>query len=75
MKRKGMNAFTICSQLRIWPRENQEPFLRTAEAMGPAGVGRALDLLAAIDHQSKSGVGDAATNIERFILELASSTI
>lgn len=73
MKRKGMNLFTICSQLRIWPRENQEPFMRTAEAMGPTGVARALDLLATIDHKSKSGVGEASTNIERFILQLAPS--
>jgi len=70
MKRQGINAFTICSQLRIWPRENQEPFLRTAESMGTSGVRVALDLLAKVDHQSKSGVGEAATNVERFILSM-----
>src|SRR2546421_3426975 len=68
MKRSGMNAFSICSALRIWPRENQEPFLRTAAAMGESGAGRALSLLAKVDHHSKSGVGQAATNIEQFIL-------
>jgi DNA polymerase III subunit delta len=72
MRRQGMNSFTICSQLRIWPKENQEAFMRTAEAMGVSGVRVALDLLAKVDHQSKSGVGEAATNVERFILSLGS---
>ena len=31
----------------------------------------ALDLLTEIDKQSKSGVGDAAENVERFILAMA----
>ncbi len=74
MQRSGMNAFSICSALRIWPREAQDPFLRTASALGPDGSARALDLLARIDLQSKSGVGDAATNVERFILELGQLT-
>ncbi len=74
MQKSGMNAFAICSALRIWPREAQEPFLRTAKTLGPAGSAQALDLLARIDLQSKSGVGDAATNVERFILELGQLT-
>ena len=72
MKRKGMNESAICSALRVWPRENQGPFLKTAAAMGEAGVARALDLLATVDLQSKSGVGEFATNVERFLLEMAS---
>lgn len=71
MKRKGANPFTICQQLRIWPRELQGPFMKTADTLGDRGVARALDLLAEVDLQSKSGVGDAATNVERFILTLA----
>jgi DNA polymerase-3 subunit delta len=71
MRRKGMNAFSIGAALRIWPRENQEPFVRTAESFGSAGVAKALDLLATVDYQSKSGVGDAAANVERFILDMA----
>jgi len=71
LKRKGMNTFAICSQLRIWPRENQEPFMRTAISMGETGARRALALLAKTDQRSKSGVGEAATNIEQFILALA----
>ncbi len=40
MRRRGMNAFSIGSALRIWPRENQEPFVRTAEALGASGAAR-----------------------------------
>jgi DNA polymerase-3 subunit delta len=71
MRGQGMNPFAIGSALRIWPRENQEPFVRTATALGPAGLARAIDLLAQTDCRSKSGIGDAATNVEAFILELA----
>jgi len=70
MKKAGMNPFTIAQQLRIWPRELQQPFFKTAEALGEGGVARGLDLLAEIDRQSKSGVGDAASNVERFLLSI-----
>ena len=71
MKRKGTSDATIFQALRIWPRENQSPFLQTAATMGDAGVARALDLLATVDKNSKSGVGEFATNVERFLLQLA----
>jgi len=71
LRRKGVPAAAVCQQLRIWPREIQGPFMKTAESLGEHGVARALDLLAEIDHQSKSGVGDAAKNVERFILQLS----
>lgn len=70
MKRKGVPPFTIAQQLRLWPREIQQPFFQTADALGDAGVARATDLLADIDLRSKSGLGDAASNVERFILEM-----
>ena len=70
MKRKGESDFSICQALRIWPRDNQAPFLKTAVTMGSAGVARALDLLATVDRNSKSGVGEFATNVERFLLEM-----
>jgi DNA polymerase-3 subunit delta len=55
-----------------WKYKNRLPqFIQSAKALGKAGHARALDLLAEIDHQSKSGVGDAASNVERFILQLA----
>jgi DNA polymerase-3 subunit delta len=71
MKRKGLQPFAICQQLRIWPREIQGPFFQTAEALGDAGAARAIDLLADVDLRSKSGLGDAASNVERFILQMA----
>ena len=71
MRRRGMQPFAIAQALRIWPREAQQPFLKTADAMGDAGVARAIDLLAEIDRQTKSCVGDAAENVERFLLSLA----
>jgi DNA polymerase-3 subunit delta len=68
MKRSGMQAAAITSALRIWPREMQQPFMETAIALGEKGVARAIDLLAELDQQSKSGVGNAAENVERFLL-------
>lgn len=73
MRRKGMNGFAIASTLKIWPRELQEPFIKTAEQLGENGVARAVDLLVEIDHQSKTGVGDAAENVERFLLTVGES--
>lgn len=68
MRKQGMNSFSIGSALKIWPRDLQEPFVKTAERLGAPGVARAVDLLVEIDHQSKSGVGDAAENVERFLV-------
>lgn len=52
-------------------RDNMAKFVANAKSLGPAGLRRTLDLLAEIDRQSKSGVGNAAENIERFILSTA----
>ena len=54
-----------------WKYKDRFPqFLKVSQRMGDPGAGRALDLLAEVDHHSKSGVGDAAGNVERFILGL-----
>ena len=71
MLRQGQNAFTIGQTLRIWPRELQQKFVDTAQSLGEPGLARAVDLLAKIDYQTKTGVGDAAENVERFILAMA----
>ena len=47
-------------------------FVQTAEQMGDDGLYRALNLLVEVDRQSKSGVGDAAENVERFLLTVGS---
>jgi DNA polymerase III delta subunit len=70
MLRAGQNAFTIGQTLRIWPRDLAEQFVKTARAMGEAGLRSAVDLLAEIDYQTKTGIGDAADNVERFILTM-----
>jgi DNA polymerase III delta subunit len=51
-----------------------DQFTASAKSLGPDGYARALDLLTEIDKNSKSGVGDAAANVERFILALAPET-
>ena len=71
MLRRGDNAFTIGQALRIWPREMQQKFVETVKSLGEGGRKRAVDLLAEIDYQTKTGVGDAAGNVERFLLALA----
>ena len=47
-----------------------EQFKNTANAIGKKNVGRLVDALAEVDYKSKTGVGDAAENVERFILGL-----
>src|SRR5688572_24946648 len=55
-----------------WKYKDRLPLLvRTAQQIGPAGVGRAIDALAEIDRRTKSGFGGAAENVERFILSLS----
>ncbi|MGD0462704.1 MAG: DNA polymerase III subunit delta [Tepidisphaeraceae bacterium] len=71
MLREGQNAFTIGQALRIWPRDVQQRFVDTVQSLGERGRRRAVDLLAEIDFQTKTGVGDAAENVERFLLSLA----
>ena len=55
----------------IWRYEGFEnEFRRFAVSLGPAKVGRLIDQLAEADWRSKSGLGDAVSNIERFLLAL-----
>jgi DNA polymerase-3 subunit delta len=68
MKQRGANPFQIAKDLKIWPAEKGTAFVQTAGRLGEAGLRRALDRLVEVDHQSKSGVGDAAENVERFLL-------
>ena len=68
MKKRGANPGQIASELKIWPAEKGIAFVQTAERMGKDGLYRALNLLVEVDHQSKSGVGDAVENVERFLL-------
>jgi DNA polymerase III delta subunit len=49
-------------------KERFDGFKRNANALGIAGVARLIDDLAEVDRRSKSGLGDAAGNVERFLL-------
>jgi DNA polymerase-3 subunit delta len=71
MRRKRIPDATIARACRIFDPRQQQPFFKTAEKLGEAGVNRAVNLLADVDLRSKSGVGDAMGNVERFILSLA----
>jgi DNA polymerase-3 subunit delta len=71
MRRKRVPDAVIARACRIFDPRQQRPFFQTAERLGDSGVNRAVNLLAQIDLRSKSGVGDAAGNVERFILSLA----
>ncbi|MBC8105240.1 MAG: DNA polymerase III subunit delta [Anaerolineae bacterium] len=56
----------------VWKYKDRLPlFLKTAKSLGKARHAKAVDLLAEIDRRSKSGLGDAAANVERFILSLS----
>jgi DNA polymerase III subunit delta len=70
MLARGQDAWTIGQTLRIWPREQAQRFVQTVKSLGPPGLARAVDLLAQIDYQTKTGVGEAAENVERFLLSL-----
>ncbi len=71
MRKEGQNAGAIAQELKIWPRETVDPFFRTAAALGEDGAAKALDLLAEVDYHIKTGVGQAATNVEDFLMGVA----
>jgi len=71
LRKKKLPPAVIAKELRIWPMDVVTPFFQTVDALGEAGAKRAIDLLALIDKQSKSGVGNATDNVERFLLSLA----
>jgi DNA polymerase III delta subunit len=43
---------------------------QNARRLGHSCLANAVDLLAEIDRRTKSGLGDAAGNVERFILSM-----
>lgn len=59
------------SKLQWKYRDRMPQFTRVAKEMGKARHQRAVDLLAELDRRAKSGLGDAATNVEQFIVSLA----
>jgi DNA polymerase-3 subunit delta len=71
MVRHGQSENAIGQAVKIWPGPKLEKFLRGVESLGRRGWASALDSLAEIDFQTKTGVGQGSDNVERFILGLA----
>lgn len=73
MKRQGRRPFDIAKEMKIWPAQNVEPLLRTAETLGPRGIREATDALAELDFRTKTGLGDAKRAAERFIVSVCAA--
>jgi DNA polymerase-3 subunit delta len=73
LRQQKVSPPAIAKQLRIWPMSHVDSLLRTVDRLGPQRLYRSLDLLTELDHRSKSGLGEAADNVERFILSIAKS--
>lgn len=70
LKKAGQSEQSIAGQLKIFPYSQQKAFFQTANAIGEGGAARLIDLLADLDHRSKSGLGEMAENVERFLLSV-----
>lgn len=69
MLRQGAPASAVCKQLKVWPRERQQPFLQAARGLGPAGSAHLLGLLVEMDRRGKSGYGEHVRNLERWCIQ------
>ena len=70
LKHRGAGDYELYKEARIWKEELKKPFLLTMRALGDEGLARAMAHLAEIEFQSKTGIGDAQENVERFLLSL-----
>jgi DNA polymerase-3 subunit delta len=71
MRKRREPDMAIARACRVFDPQLARSFLATAAKFGDDGVDQAVRLLADVDRRSKSGLGDAAQNIERFILTLS----
>lgn len=71
MRRQRVPDQVIARNCRIFDPRLATTFLATAARLGETGIDHALVLLAELDRRNKSGLGDAAENVERFILTVA----
>ena len=70
MMRAGRREFDIARELKIWPASAAGEFLKTAGRIGDAQAARLIDRLAEVDRRSKSGLGEMAANVERFLVSV-----
>ena len=73
MRRAGRKPFDIAKELRIWPANQVDSLLKTAQQLGERRIAQSIDLLAELDRNTKSGLGDGKANVERFILAIAAA--
>jgi DNA polymerase-3 subunit delta len=66
---KRTNPADIAKQLRIW--SNQDRFFASLQRISLPQIGGFLEELAAIDHATKTGQGQAPVLIEQLVLRLA----
>jgi DNA polymerase III delta subunit len=60
------------TQKIAWKYRDRLPqVVKNAKALGKERYARAVDLLAEVDKRSKSGLGDASENVERFIVSFS----
>ena len=59
------------SKLNWKYRDRLPQVIKNAKTLGRENYARAVDLLAEVDKRSKSGLGDASENVERFIVSFA----
>jgi DNA polymerase-3 subunit delta len=68
---KRINPVEIAKQLRIW--SNKDRFFGQLQRISLAQIAAFLEELAAIDHATKTGQGQAPVLIEQLVLRLASA--
>lgn len=71
LKRQGVRPFDIAKRLRVWPANQIDGLLATADALGQAGVRQLTDRLAQLDYRTKTGLGDQRRAVEAWIADAA----
>src|SRR5690606_2492678 len=69
-KRQGMPDFQIGREIKAWGGRDRA-IMNLLRKLNPAGAARAFDRAVTGDARSKSGLGDAFSNLERLCVELA----
>lgn len=66
LKRQGLNDFAISKELRIWPMERQQVFMRALKDLTPPKLAAMFDRIVELDVRAKTGRGEALRNLECF---------
>jgi DNA polymerase III subunit delta len=66
-KSRGTPMGVVAKQIRVWDDRTMSDYVATASRLGPTGVADLLTRLTDLDRRIKSGLAEAADNIERFI--------